>query len=399
MKIYNTLFILLSIGLFCLVICTDPQPIREEDGYGADDPGPRIVSIDRLNLDQLKSPPTDKGKFPNLKYSFANSHMRLEDGGWTREVTVHDLPVSKTLAGVNMRLKAGAIRELHWHLESEWAYVLYGSCRITAVDEEGRNFISDTGVGDLWYFPSGIPHSLQGLEDDGCEFLLVFDDGDFSADSTFLLTDWIRHTPKDILAKNFDYPIDAFKNVPDKELYIFQGTAPKGSLEQDRVVSPQGTVPQWFSHKMLAQAPIQLKHGTARITDSKNFPISKTIASALVELYPGGLRELHWHPNADEWMYVIEGTGRMTVFAAMGRARTYSLNPTDVAYIPKSMGHYVENTGNTTMRFLEMFKSDKFMDVSLSQWLALTPKNVVESHVHLPDDLMEKLPKIKKPIV
>jgi len=392
------LFILLLL-IFAYVSFCSVEPIRDEDGYGADDPGPRIKSIDRINLDQLKSPSTDKGKFPNLKYSFAYSHMRLEDGGWTREVTVHDLPISKSLAGVNMRLKKGAFRELHWHLESEWAYVLYGTCRITSVDEEGRNFLSDTGVGDLWYFPSGIPHSLQGVGEDGCEFLLVFDDGNFSADSTFLLTDWIRHTPKDVLAKNFEYPIDAFDKVPNKELYIFQGEENKNALEQDKVISPQGTVPKWFSHKMLAQAPIKLDRGSVRITDSKNFPISKTISAALVELLPGGLRELHWHPNADEWMYVIEGTGRMTVFAAMGRARTYSLNPSDVAYIPKSMGHYVENNGNSTLRFLEMFKSDRFMDVSLSQWLALTPKNVVQAHTNLPDDLIEKLTKTKKPIV
>jgi oxalate decarboxylase family bicupin protein len=90
-----------------------------------------------------------------------------------------------------MRLEEGVIRELHWHQEAEWAYVLAGRVRITALDYEGGNFIDDLEVGDLWYFPSGVPHSLQGLSPNGTEFLLIFDDGSFSEESTFILTDWL----------------------------------------------------------------------------------------------------------------------------------------------------------------------------------------------------------------
>ena len=130
---------------------------------------------------------------PNLRFSFDDAHMRLTTGGWTRQVTVRELGISKNVAGVNMRLNAGGVRELHWHKAAEWAYMLYGSARITAIDAEGRNFVDDVGVGDLWYFPSGIPHSIQGLGPDGAEFLLVFDDGEFDEDNTFLLSDWPAH--------------------------------------------------------------------------------------------------------------------------------------------------------------------------------------------------------------
>jgi len=65
-------------------------------------------------------------------------------------------------AGVNMRLNRGGVRELHWHKAAEWAYMLYGNARITAIDAQGRNLVDDVGVGDLWYFPSGIPHSIRG---------------------------------------------------------------------------------------------------------------------------------------------------------------------------------------------------------------------------------------------
>lgn len=154
-----------------------PEPIRGDEG--ATIMGPRNIPLERENPNLLSSPETDNGTIPNLKFSFATARNRLTAGGWAREVTSRELPVATTLAGVNMRLKPGGIRELHWHKEAEWAYMLAGSARITAVDAQGRNFIDDVGVGDLWNFPKGIPHSIQGLEE-GCEFLLVFDDGDFS---------------------------------------------------------------------------------------------------------------------------------------------------------------------------------------------------------------------------
>ncbi len=140
--------------------------------------------------------------------------IRLEPGGWTRQVTVRELGISKNIAGVNMRLNSGAVRELHWHKAAEWSFMLSGSARITAIDPQGRNFVDDVGVGDLWYFPAGIPHSIQGLGPDGCEFLLVFDDGDFDEDNTFLLSDWFKHTPSDVLGKNFGVPATLFGHAP-----------------------------------------------------------------------------------------------------------------------------------------------------------------------------------------
>ncbi len=196
-------------------------------GIGGTDPGPKDPARAAQNADILNPPATDRGTLPNLRFSYADSHVRQSSGGWTRQVTERELAVSKPIAGVNMRLNAGGVRELHWHKEAEWAYMLYGSARITAIDPEGHSFVDDVGVGDLWYFPSGIPHSIQGLGPDGCEFLLAFDSGAFDEDSTFLLSDWFKHTPPDILAKNFGVPVDAFAELPEPEkLYIFAAPTP-----------------------------------------------------------------------------------------------------------------------------------------------------------------------------
>jgi oxalate decarboxylase len=221
----------------------------------------------------------------------------------------------------------------------------------------------------LWYFPAGIPHSIQGLEE-GCEFLLVFDDGNFSELSTFTITNWFAHTPKDVLAENFGVPESAFAHIPTKQRFIFQTKVP-------------GSTPG----------------GKVRIVDSTNFPISTRIAAVLVEIKPGGMRELHWHPNNDEWQYYLSGTGRMTIFASSGTARTFNYRAGDVGYVPFGMGHYVQNTGHQSLWFLEMFKSNRYADVSLNQWMALTPKELVQDHLNVGPELVNALRKEKWPVV
>src|SRR5262245_10363099 len=220
----------------------EPTPQPRRPGVGGTDPGPRNVMRDRQNPDLLVPPSTDHGTVPNLRFSFADAHMRLETGGWTRQVTVRELGVSKNIAGVNMRLNAGGVRELHWHKAAEWSYMLYGRARITAVDPQGRNFVDDVGVGDLWYFPAGIPHSIQGLDPDGTEFLLVFDDGDFDEENTFLISDWFKYIPNEVLGKNFGVSASLFGHTPDPgELYVLATPLP-GPLTTTRTIGQSATI-------------------------------------------------------------------------------------------------------------------------------------------------------------
>jgi oxalate decarboxylase len=265
------------------------------------------------------------------------------------------------------------------------------------MDASGRNFIGDVGPGDLWYFPAGLPHSIQGLEE-GCEFLLVFDDGHFSDLNTLSISDWFAHTPKDVLSANFGVPENAFDHIPKEQVYIFQDQVP-GSLESQEVQSPYGTVPLSFKHRLLAQEPIITPGGSVRIVDSSNFPISKTVAAALVEIKPGAMRELHWHPNQDEWQYYLAGQGRMTVFAGNGAARTFDYRAGDVGYVPFAFGHYIQNTGTESLWFLEMFRSDRFEDVSLNQWMALTPRDLVQDNLRVGTKVTDALRKEKWPVV
>jgi oxalate decarboxylase len=364
------------------------------------DPGVKNDPLDAENPDSVWSPSTDAGGQPPFKYSFALSHKRIEEGGWTRQVTVRDLPISKKMAGVEMRLVSGGIRELHWHVGAEWALMLYGSARITAVDEHGRSNVSDVKEGDLWLFPGGIPHSIQGLGPDGCRFLLVFDDGNFNEFETFLITDWLAHTPPEVLAKNFNVPESTFANVPKKELFIFKRDLPR-PLEEEQKQAQDGTgpVPHSFAFYTNEMQPTKVsKSGHVKIIDRNNFPATN-IAAAIVTLKPGGLRELHWHPNEDEWQYYVQGKGRMTVFSAGAHARTMDFEEGDVGYIEKSMPHYIENTGDTDLVFIEVFPTPYYQDISLAEWMAHTPFRLMNEHLGVGEDMLAKIPKKEMVIV
>jgi oxalate decarboxylase len=375
---------------------TPPKHVRK-----ASDPAQSNKPLEEENPNSNLPPSTDRGDLGPTWYSFNLVHKRVENGGWTRQVTIRELPLSTEIAGVNMRLEAGSFRELHWHTAAEWAYVLYGSARISVLNPDGTVFIDDIESGGLWYFPAGYPHSIQGLGPDGCEFLLVFDRGDFSEDNTFLLSEWVAHTPPGVLKKNLRIDSAALARMPKEELFIFPAPVPP-ALAEDRT-SAGGAAAQSrtsYSFKMLDMAPtVAGAGGTVRIVDSQNFPSSRNIAAALVMLKPGGLRELHWHSTGSEWQFYLAGKGRMSVFAPPGRARTMDFNANDIGFVPTMAGHFIENIGDTDLIFLEILRTDRFVDFSLNNWLRHLPLQMVSAHLNVDAETIRSIPAEKLTVI
>ncbi|KAE8168116.1 RmlC-like cupin domain-containing protein [Aspergillus tamarii] len=380
----------------------DGQPISD-NGKGAPLLGGTNKALDLQNPDNLGQPSTDNGFVPNLKWSFSDSKTRLFPGGWVREQVIQDLPQSHDISGAQQHLKKGAIRELHWHRVAEWGFLYSGSLLLSGVDENGQFTTEKLEEGDIWYFPKGVAHNVQGLDDEN-EYLLVFDDGDFEkVGTTFMVDDWITHTPRDILAKNFGVDPSVFDKVPEKFPYILNGTVSEEANE-----TPKGTLTGnssyvYHTYKHPSE-PVPGSGGTFRKIDSKNFPVSQTIAAALVELEPKGLRELHWHPNAEEWLYFHQGNARATVFLGDSKARTFDFTAGDTAVFPDNSdlkpGHYIENTSETEkLVWIEIYKSDRVADISLAQWLALTPADVVATTLKVDIEVVKQIKKEKQVLV
>ena len=363
---------------------------------------PTNPDLDGENLDSVTPPSTDKGNVDPFKYPFDFAHKKVSAAGWARQVTIKDLQMAKDLAGVNMRLEPNGCRELHWHESAEWAYMLAGKARITCIDYDGKTYVDDIGEGDQWYFPSGIPHSIQAPPDgDGCEFLLVFDDGRFSEYETFLISEWVARVPKDVLARNMGVPESALQHLPKGEQFIFLA-APFKPLDEERKQAAGNlgySKTRFTFHLDTVKPRVQNPSGDVFIVDSKVFPISTTVAAAIVTLKPGGIRELHWHPNADEWQYYVKGQGRMNIFAAGNRSRTMDFQAGDVGYVPITEGHYLENTGDEDFVFLEIFKSPFYADLSFNEWITHTPEELVKSHLKIDQATYDAVRKNKEVVL
>src|SRR4051795_7148534 len=174
------------------------------------------------------TPPVLAGaQLPSFRFQLGAVAPKTWNGGWAKEATVAEFPVSEKLAGVLMSLAPGGLRELHWHANAaEWAYMIKGQCRVTTIDPNGHSEIVDFGPGDVWYFPRGHGHSIQSIGREDCLFVLVFDNGYFSEFGTFSISDWLGHTPPEVLAKTFGVPAHVVEQFPKREVYIAQGPVP-----------------------------------------------------------------------------------------------------------------------------------------------------------------------------
>jgi oxalate decarboxylase len=329
---------------------------------------------------------------PTFKFELEKSEGKVIGKSYGKEATVKQLPISKGIAGVSMKLEPGAMRELHWHATAaEWAFVIEGRVRTTVIDPQGNADMNDFGPGNVWYFPRGHGHMLECLGDKPTHFILIFDNGYFSEFGTFSISDWIGHTPKALLAKNFGVPESAFEGFPKDEVYFARGPVPP--VEQQIPLQGRRLPPQTHKFELLEQAPHALyKGGKEWRVDSSRFPVSKTVTGVVLDLDPGALRELHWHPTADEWQYVIEGNISVTMFGSHGRVRTETLGKGDVAYIPQGYGHSIENIGEKSCRVLIGFNTGVYETIDLSQWIAGNPPDVLATNFGKPASLFKEFP-------
>jgi oxalate decarboxylase len=337
--------------------------------------------------------PTLAGKdLPTFKFALEKSEGKVIGNSYGKEATVTQLPISKGIAGVSMRLEPGAMRELHWHATAaEWAFVLEGRVRTTVVDPGGFAETNDFDPGDVWYFPRGHGHMLQCLGDKPCHFILIFDNGYFSEFGTFSITDWIGHTPPALLAKNFGLPEATFANFPKEEVYFARGAPPPA--EPSAPLQGWKLPPETHKYRLLAQPPhATYRGGREWRVDSSRFPIAKTITGVVLDLDPGALRTLHWHPNADEWQYVVEGEVSVTLFGSHGRYRIERLQKGDVGYIPQGYGHSIVNVGSGVARILIGFNAGVYETIDLSQWIAANPKDVLATNFSQPAEASGKFP-------
>ena len=344
-----------------------------EGGFGRNavqlPPGAKVAAHD----------PADIEAMPEFKYALDGGVPKITSGGWAKESTLHQLPVSKGLAGVHMFLNPGASRELHWHaIAAEWAFIIEGRCQTMVLDPSGASEINNYEPGDLWYFAKGHGHSIQCIGDKPCHFVLSFDNGAFSEHGTFSISDWIDVSPKDILAANFDLPKDAFDAFPKGETYIQAGPIVPVSQALD------APWPKESTHKFRLlkdpKAARDFEGGTFRLASVDEFPASKTMSGGLLTVSKGRQRNLHWHTEANEFNYCLRGKGQIAIFGSGGRSKVANVQQGDAVYIPAGFGHALKNTGDDDFELVETWDKGKFEEIDLDKWVRASPNYLLSNN-------------------
>lgn len=341
------------------------------------------------------TPESDPSKLPRFRFGLESSEPKVYPGGLVRVQTIANLPIAERFGAATFRMKPGAIRELHWHNCDEWALILTGHMRTTIFHPDGAAETNDFGPGDVWYFPTGHGHMLQNVGPGEAHFVLAFDDGNFDEAATFSGPAFLSRVPRSVLAKSLGIAEADVESIVQGRNYLGQGRIPSeapGPLRKEPHRRPKHS----NKYPFLSTEPTH-KDGSVtewRVTMNE-FPISTRICATVLDLAPGALRELHWHPHAAEWQFVIDGTVRV---GAVGPgphtpSGTEELTKGDVGYVPQNYGHYIENVGVGTARVLLTFNSGIYQAVDVSDWLANNPTQVVADTFHLPDTIVAKLPK------
>ncbi|HEX9168100.1 MAG TPA: cupin domain-containing protein, partial [Roseiarcus sp.] len=143
-----------------------------------------------------------------------------------------------------------------------------------------------------------------------------------------------------------------------------------------------------------AQQPRRVPGGGAqwRVT-ANEFPISTTLSASVLEVEPGAMRELHWHPHADEWQYYLEGAAEMAVYLGKGQTVTEQFVTGDIGYVPMGTGHYIRNTGSGLLRLLLGFNHGDYRSHDLNAWLGSNPPDVLAANLNLPQTVAEAVPR------
>jgi oxalate decarboxylase len=168
---------------------------KAEHDHSTSDPGQENKPLLTENPNSNTPPPTDHGDVVPLWYSFDLVKKRVEEGGWTHEVTETVLPSSKDIAGVNLWLTAGSYREMHWH--------------------NARTM--DFNANDVGYVPSNAPHYIENTGDTDLILLETLATAEFSDIS---LNQWLRHVPSEMLKAHLNIDKEIAMKIPAEKLVV-----------------------------------------------------------------------------------------------------------------------------------------------------------------------------------
>jgi oxalate decarboxylase len=329
--------------------------------------------------------------------SFNKAKADVFPGGTIKSLTVKETPTIPNMSTSLVEMKPGAFRGLHWHkTASEFGYVVSGNCVLTVYDPNNHTESGPLVEGDIWFVPRGFAHSLWAAGSQGCTVCTVYDDGITTEQNALHVTDLLRSERPEIIVSSLGITQQVISSGSSTVPILGMGRTDPGSLAPHGFAGP---APESFRFKLTQLPAVKTPGGTFVQASSSDFPMSLTMVGAITILYPDGIREPHWHPNADEWDLAIEGNAIVTIFDGPGRLTTVELGPNDIGFLSRNQSHAVETTGGKPFKLLSVFNANTFQAIGISELLAGTPDALIAQNFGMSPAEVSKLPKDERFIV
>lgn len=312
--------------------------------------------------------------------------IRKLPGGSRLMVTGAICPALKHMALASLALKKGGVREPHWHPNAdELLYCVQGNALITLFSPQNKHDTFTLHEGEVAFFPKGYLHAIQNLSPRESQFLLAYDHPN---PQDLDLTQSVASMSPHVLGSTFSTSDATFKKLKPQDTFISRLSELK---------APGGSIPN--SHKFDLERidpQINTKGGCARIVNVKNFPRLKNLALFSLRIYKNGIREPHWHPNADELNYVIDGKARLTILSPDGKKDHFELRPGQGSIISAGYFHHIENVGPKELHMAVFFGNSEPDDIGLSGALSAYSNELLASIFSTDRKFFEKLQKFPK---
>jgi oxalate decarboxylase len=307
----------------------------------------------------------------SFKYQLEASAPQQFEGGTSRTVTRQNISSLKDLAIYSLQINPGCLRELHWHPNAgELSYCLQGQGTMGVFSPAGDHATFEIGVGSVSFVPTGYFHYIRNT---GSETLRVIAGFTHEVPEHLDLSESLDSVPREVLAETFGVATEAFPDLPkrgDRFLVRMGTAATSGSVGGN---GRPDTPARPYTCNLEQLAPRVYEGGMINELTAAEIPHLEGITLFSLHAQPRGLREPHWHPNAAELNYCVQGRAQIGIVAPNGVRETFVVEPGDVAFIPQNYFHYIASTSDEPVHFLVFFSNISPNHIDLTEsfdWFA-----------------------------
>jgi oxalate decarboxylase len=308
------------------------------------------------------------------------------------------------MAAYLLHLKQGGVYEPHWHPNAaELSYCINGRAIMTIFSPNAGYDSFTIDPGELVFVPRGYIHDIENTSDQEAKFITAFN---YEQPQEIGISGSVGSMPDRVLNATFGIRppaptfFNGFNNKSPKDIVI--GSKPANVLGAAAAAADNSMTRIANPHKFNLEGippQVQTAGGTVALGNANTFPILNGLACYSLRLKPNGIREPHWHPNAAELDYVIEGRARMTILSPGGSVDTFEVSPGQIVFIPPAYFHYIENPDSiNNMHFAVFFGHEKPEDIGISGALSAYSNEVLAAVFNLDPALFNKLPKLEEDV-